>query len=455
MDGHLKPCRAKVLFFGIADKLAAELQSSVSNIVDCDIFTTDSKSENEHWDLVFADIGHDMQTAVNILNQFNSAVHTPRIIFSSQLTTLEFVIPLVRKGVWTVLPAPFKISQIAEHISAWCVDHATGSPQSLPAPGSGSKDVKMVGDSKLMRQLKYDIAKASATEARILITGENGVGKELVAQAIHQQSPRADKPFIKVNCAAIPRELIESELFGYEKGAFTGALKQKKGLIAQAHTGTLFLDEIGDMAIETQVKILRVLQEHQYLPVGGHQPESFDARIITATNKNLRDEINAGRFRKDLFFRLNVIPLHVPPLRERLQDIVMLFEYFLEKNKFEKKTLLPDAVDLLRNYSWPGNVRELYNLVERISAMVRDRQIDAATLLKIQPDMAKHHIRQVDDAGPSERKTRTLRESLEAYEAKLLREVYLECGGNVSRMARKLVTDRANLHKKLKKFNIH
>ena len=451
----MKPCQAKVLLLGIPDQLAVTIQSSVPKRVGCDIFTTESETDNDRWDLVFADVGSDAQTAIHILRQFQSGPHPSRVILSSQRTDLEFVIPLVRQGAWTILPAPFKITQIIEQISSYASEKAASSVK-VGAPDAGHpRAVQMIGDSPVMQQLQRDIAKASVTDARILITGENGVGKELVAQAIHRLSNRADKPFIKVNCAAIPRELIESELFGYEQGAFTGALKQKSGLIAQAHTGTLFLDEIGDMAIETQVKILRVLQENQYLPVGGQTPVSFDARIIAATNKNLRDEIVAGRFRKDLYFRLNVIPLHVPPLRQRSQDVIDLYNHFLQMKHFEKKKLTAEAANLLRNYYWPGNVRELYNVVERISAMVSEPEIDSIILKKIHPEIANHYIDQTGGREAIRRKSCTLRQSLEAYEAKLLKKTYDECGGNISQMARNLVTDRANLHKKLKKFKIN
>ncbi len=404
----MKPWRAKVLLIGVPGQLAKNLCISVENMSGCEVFTTATAARTGQWDLVFADIGRDASAAKRTIDQFKSADDSTRIILFSQNTKLDFVVPLIRSGVWNILPSPLSVRLIADEIYAWQIE-AEKSRAALEAANEILPVGKMVGNSNVMQQLQRDIKKAAATNARVLITGENGVGKELVAQAIHQWSRRADMPFVKVNCAAIPRGLIESELFGYEEGAFTGAVKQKKGLIAHAHTGTLFLDEIGDMAIETQVKLLRVLQENQFLPVGGRQPVAFDTRIIAATNKNLRAEITSGHFRKDLYFRLNVIPLHVPPLRERQQDILLLFEYFQQTNHFERKKLSSDAIDLLWNYNWPGNVRELYNLVERISAMVAGPEIDAAILRDIQPDIQYRSTGGTVERPAQQRKTRTLR----------------------------------------------
>ncbi|KAA3619773.1 MAG: sigma-54-dependent Fis family transcriptional regulator [Calditrichaeota bacterium] len=449
----MKPCPVKILLVGFETKQAAQIREAVRSNTNCEIIPAEESAAAEGWNVVFAAIGGDAQTAKNIIARFKSENRPIKTILFSTDLTHDFMVPLIREGAWNILPLPVQPNSILREIK-----NLTSEIKTRDEPGHSSTDLKMahkmVGDSPGMQHLLRDIKKAAPTNARVLINGENGVGKELVAKAIHEGSDRADKPFVKVNCAAIPRELIESELFGYEKGAFTGAVEQKKGLIGHAHTGTLFLDEIGDMAIETQVKVLRVLQENQYISVGGSTPISFDVRIVSATNKNLRQEIVKGNFRKDLYFRLNVIPLHVPPLRERSTDILPLFAHFVKVNNFKEKLILPDAAKLMRNYIWPGNVRELYNLVERISAMVVEPEISADALLKILPEMEKHVVGSFDGSPRQKTYKRTLRESLEAYEAELLQKCYEDCDGNISKMARALVTDRANLHKKLKKYDI-
>jgi two-component system nitrogen regulation response regulator NtrX len=236
------------------------------------------------------------------------------------------------------------------------------------------KKYVMVGESPAILQLQEQIKMAGPSQSRVLISGENGTGKELVAHAIHRQSPRRSAPFLEINCAAIPETLIESELFGYEKGGFTGAQQQKKGQFELASGGTLFLDEIGDMALATQSKVLRVLQEQEFYRVGGSERVKVDVRVIAASNKELAEEIKKGTFREDLYYRLNVIPLRVPPLRERRGDISLLLSHFIKEVSQEQgikpKEIRPDAVALLRQYAWPGNVRELKNIVERLMIMV-------------------------------------------------------------------------------------
>jgi len=327
-------------------------------------------------------------------------------------------------------------------------------------------DSEMVGQSFTMQQLRDAIRKAAPSEARVLITGENGTGKELVAEAIHRQSKRSTAPFVRVNCAAIPRELIESELFGHERGAFTGAMRRKIGLIEQAHTGTIFLDEIGDMALETQAKLLRVLQENELLRVGGTQPIRFDMRVIAATNKNLEKEIQAGNFRDDLFFRIAVIPIHVPPLRERREDILILVNYFLNQLAAaygrRPKRLANEASVVLENYLWPGNVRELRNIVERLMIMGEAETITAEQVRLALPvfDLpvaaaavsTKNNVVMEQAADADE--TLSLRDRVENFERRLLSRVFQDVRGNVSEMARRLRTDRANLHRKLQRYNI-
>jgi transcriptional regulator with GAF, ATPase, and Fis domain len=256
----------------------------------------------------------------------------------------------------------------------------------------------MVGESAVMKRIFSEIEKVAPTKGRVLITGESGTGKELIARAIHRLSPRAEKPFVKVNCAAIPAELIESELFGHERGSFTGAVGRKKGLFEIAHTGTLFLDEIGDMAPSAQAKVLRALQSGEITRVGGEQTIAVDVRVVAATNKDLEAAVAAGEFREDLFFRLNVIPLRSPSLRERPEDVPLLAKAFLvefcEENGLRPKPFEPDVLEALSERSWPGNVRELRNVVERM-AILSD---DAITLDDL-PELPRRELKAAENAA--------------------------------------------------------
>jgi two-component system nitrogen regulation response regulator NtrX len=316
-------------------------------------------------------------------------------------------------------------------------------------------DTDLVGSSDAMAEVRAQIERAAPSDGRILIMGENGTGKELVARAIHQKSTRHNNPFVQLNCAAIPRELIESELFGYEKGAFTGAHKRKPGLIDQAEKGTLLLDEVGDMAPETQAKLLRVLQENEYYRLGGTKPQRFDVRIISATNKDLEHAIQKGAFRQDLYYRLNVIPITVPPLRSRVEDIPDLTFHFLrlvgQKYGKKEKHLTPTALQRLSVYHWPGNVRELANAIERLVIMTPGDMID---LSDVQAVLEGHPSTTHSATSLSLTEDRSLKDRVQDYEKKVLQDAYDRYGGNVSRMAQKLQTDRANLHRKLQRYGI-
>jgi len=315
---------------------------------------------------------------------------------------------------------------------------------------------RMLGDSQAMRDLEEIISRAAPSEGRILIYGENGSGKELVAREIHYKSHRKNGPFIQLNCAAIPRDLIESELFGYEKGSFTGASRKKQGLIEQAEGGSLLLDEVGDMALETQAKLLRVLQENEFFRLGGTKPQKFDVRIIAATNKNLLQEISLGHFREDLYFRLNVIPITVPPLRDRLQDVPMLVKHFADiysiKNGKRIKIFTDSAMALLTQYHWPGNIRELKNIIERLGIMINSQEIGAQNVSAVLSGASPQHLSMENKRSFDE--TVALKEQMNKFEKDIILHVYDKYDGNVSKIAKVLQTDRANLHKKLKKYGI-
>jgi len=308
----------------------------------------------------------------------------------------------------------------------------------------------MIGESVPMRALRQQIAVAAPTNGRILIYGESGTGKELVAHALHQSSLRAAKPFVELNCAAIPEELIESELFGHTKGAFTHATQAKRGKFDQADGSTLLLDEVGDMSLKVQSKVLRVLEEQRFEPLGSNTPVQVDVRIVAATNKRLDEEIERGSFRPDLFYRLNVIPFEVPPLRDRREDIQLLTEYFNRRYSVQyarqPKAFADDALNRLSEHDWPGNVRELRNTIERVVIMTAKERISADDLPPLgTPDGAKM---------PPRYNFTSYREGREAYERNYILRKLAECDGNVTRTAEALGIDRSHLYRRMKALGI-
>ena len=310
----------------------------------------------------------------------------------------------------------------------------------------------MVGESYAMRQLQEQVSMAAPTNGRVLIHGENGTGKELVARTIHALSRRRTSAFVEVNCAAIPEELIESELFGHVRGAFTGAVADRRGKFEVADGGTIFLDEIGDMSFKTQAKVLRVLQEQTMEPVGGTTRIKVDARVLAATNKDLQSEIRSGRFREDLYFRLNVIPIFVPPLRDRQEDIALLADHFMADFAREygrrPKRFESAARAVLQRYPWPGNVRELRNVIERLMIMVPGDAISAADLSFLDPGALTAPA--VEPTG----ERLTLHEARDNFERDLILRTLAEQQGNMSRTAEVLGVERSNLYRKMKAFGI-
>jgi len=315
----------------------------------------------------------------------------------------------------------------------------------------------MVGESPALARLRAEIRQAAPSNGRVLIFGENGTGKELVARQVHAQSQRAAGPFVEVNCAAIPEELIESELFGHTKGAFTGALAARKGKFELADGGSLFLDEIGDMSLKTQAKVLRALQEQRVEPVGGSGSVEVDVRVIAATNKDLEAEIRAGRFRDDLYFRLNVIPFHVPPLRERREDVPRLVGHFMQVLSAEHgrkpQAIAPDALEALARLPWPGNVRELRNILERLVIMTPGERIE---LRHLPATLAAAPLARAEGAedAPELAGESSLIAAREAFERRYIMQRYRECGGNMSRTAESLGVERSNLYRKMKAFGL-
>jgi len=317
------------------------------------------------------------------------------------------------------------------------------------------RHLQMVGESYAMRQLREQVAMAAPTNGRVLIYGGNGTGKELVARTIHALSRRRTGPFVEVNCAAIPEELIESELFGHVKGAFTGAIGDRRGKFEAADLGTIFLDEIGDMSVKTQAKVLRVLQEQVVEPVGGTSGVRVDVRVLAATNKELLAEIRAGRFREDLYFRLNVIPIFVPPLHDRKEDIPLLAEHFMGGFAREygrrMKMLDATAVSALQEYSWPGNVRELRNVIERLIIMVPGDTIGARDLAFLEgPFVPYAEPSSSDESGEG----LTLQAARSRFEREFIMKALSAQNGNISRTADALGVERSNFYRKMRALGI-
>jgi len=308
----------------------------------------------------------------------------------------------------------------------------------------------MVGESVAMRALRKQIELVAPTDGRVLIYGESGTGKELVARAIHARSARAAAPFVELNCSAVPEELIESELFGHTRGAFTGATQQKRGKFEAADGATLFLDEVGDMSPRMQAKVLRVLEDQRFEPVGSTTPMRVDVRVLSATNKRLEVEIERGAFRADLLYRLNVIPFEIPPLRERSEDVPLLVEHFNERfsraYKKRPKRFDPEALAALRNYPWPGNVRELRNTVERVVIMHAESRVGAADLPALGAD---------EPPPSSPARFSSFREASEAHQRDFIRAKLLEAEGNVSRAAELLGMDRSHLYRRMRALGIN
>lgn len=339
--------------------------------------------EKEQFDLVFSDIKMPKMDGIELLAKMRQLQPSTKMILISGHGTIETAVQCMRNGAFDFIEKPMNLNRLLQAVKEAMSSNSPESSNLRAAISNGVKkatggvadDREMVGQSEQINHLRALIERVAPTDARILITGENGTGKEVVAHQIYARSARANKPFIEVNCAAIPSELIESELFGHEKGAFTSALKQRIGKFEQADGGTLFLDEIGDMSLAAQTKVLRVLQEGVLTRVGGDKAIKVDVRVIAATNKNLKQEIEKGNFREDLYHRLSVIPLCVPPLRERKDDIPLLVEHFInkydsatgQKHKFEK-----GAMAHLQSFEWNGNIRELKNVVERLAILCND-----------------------------------------------------------------------------------
>jgi len=382
-----------------------------------------------------------------VLQKAKARTSTAQFIIMSGHGTIETAVRAVKLGAFDFVEKPLSMDRITILIQNILSFRAEQVEKNLLL-NKLRKSIALVGEGPVMMNLKQMISRVAPTSSWVLITGENGTGKELVAQNIHYLSSRASRPFVDVNCAAIPTELIESELFGYEKGAFTGADKTKKGKFDFANGGTIFLDEIGDMSLEAQAKILRILQEKVFHRVGGDRAIEVDVRVIAATNKNLQDEIKAGRFREDLYYRLNVIPFVVPPLRERVEDLPALVSFFGEQmakeGGYRTKIFSDMALERLKQHGWPGNVRELRNFIERIYILTPGDFVDVHDL--------KFAGLTEGENGDSEMVS--FREARARFEREFLMRKIAENQGNISKTAETIGLERSYLHRKIKAYGI-
>src|SRR5829696_7990227 len=408
--------------------------------------------ERENPDLVFLDIKMPGMDGLEVLQRIKAADETVPVVMISGHATVTTAVDATKLGALDFIEKPLASERVLVTIRN-ALDRTRLADENRSLKRVMEVRHQIVGESPHLKKVMDAIRRASPTNATVLIGGESGVGKELVARAIHRNSLRGRERFVQVNCAAIPDDLIESELFGHEKGSFTGATEKQIGKFEQADKGTIFLDEVGDMSLKTQAKVLRVLQEGEVERLGSARTIKVDVRVIAATNKNLEEEIEKGTFREDLYFRLAVIPIYVPPLRERKDDIPLLVRHFADlfarDNNFRPKRVTPAAMDVLQRYRWKGNIRELRNTVERLIIMSPTDTIDL-------PDVPESIRVDAPSRGPDNEtvKAGTLREHKEVSERAFLVQKLRDTGWNISKTAELIDTPRSNLYKKLEQYNI-
>ncbi|GAC1660803.1 MAG: sigma-54 dependent transcriptional regulator [Candidatus Acidiferrum sp.] len=399
-------------------------------------------------DVILLDVWLPGMDGLTALGRIQTMANPPTVIMISGHGTIETAVRATKLGAFDFIEKPLSLQRIILLVRN-AIQQRKLREENRSLRNELGRRYQVIGESIPIKALRQQIGVTAPTNGRVLIYGESGTGKELVARALHAASLRTKAPFVEVNCAAIPEELIESELFGHVKGSFTGASEDKIGKFEKADSGTLFLDEIGDMSLRTQSKVLRVLEEQRFEPVGSNQTMSVDVRVIAATNKNLEQEISRGAFRQDLFYRLNVIPFFVPPLRDRLQDIPALARYFLDEfsSAYGKQTreLSDGAMEILRRYPWPGNVRELRNLVERLVIVCPQARIEA------------HHLPPELFRGVAESPQHpysTLHEARSAYEREFILRKLQEHRWNMTQTAGALGLERSHLYRKMKTLGI-
>lgn len=410
------------------------------------------KIKEETPDLVLLDVWMPGIDGLETLKRIKESLPELPVVVMSGHGNIDTAVKAVRLGAYDFIEKPLSLDKLSLTIKN-ALERRRLEEENQDLRQRFEARQEIIGNSPRILALKEEIKRAGPTNGRVLIFGENGTGKELVARAIHRLSLRSDGPFVTVNCAAIPEELIESELFGHEKGSFTGATSMRKGKFEQADGGTLFLDEVADMSLFTQAKVLRALQEQEIQRVGGARTIKVDVRVIAATNKALEDEIKAGRFREDLYYRLNVIPFNVPPLRERPEDIPLLVDYFIKEYASEYggrgKQVSPEAMRLFVGYPWPGNIREMKNIIERLVIMTPGDTITESDVPAPIRQAAPANFSVYGYGG-----TMSLREARAAFEREFITAKLRENGWNISRTAEILQIERSNLHRKIAALEI-
>jgi two-component system nitrogen regulation response regulator NtrX len=396
-------------------------------------------------DLMFLDVWLPGIDGIQALTKIRERNPELPIVMISGHGNIELAVNATRIGAYDFLEKPLSLERVLL-VASRALERRTLELENKALKQDLTEKWRLIGNSQKMKQLSEQIDMAAKSNGRVLILGESGAGKELVAHTLHGSSTRASKPFIEMNCAAIPQELIESELFGHEKGSFTGAFERKKGKFELADEGTLFLDEIGDMSLSTQAKVLRVIETQEFQRVGGSKNIKVDVRIISATNKDLAEEVKKSTFREDLFYRLNVIPIPLPPLRERKEDIPELVDYFLGYFAAEygqkPKKITPDGLKMLEVYDWPGNIRELRNVIERLVIMIPSNTVTPKNII-------------LGEAARSDYFTfNTLKEARESFEKDFIIKKLEENNWNISKTAEILDIERSNLHRKIKAYDI-
>jgi len=403
--------------------------------------------------LVMLDVWLPRKDGLETLEQVRRLEHPPAVLMISGHGNVETAVRATKLGAFDFIEKPPSIEKTLLAVKH-ALEQQALEEENVRLRRELESRYQIIGESVPMKALRQQLGLMAPTNGRVLIYGESGTGKELVAHAIHGLSQRAREGFVEVNCAAIPEELIESELFGHRKGSFTGAVEDKVGKFQKADGGTVFLDEVGDMSLKTQAKVLRALEEQRFQPVGSSEAVTVDVRVIAATNKDLEGEIAKGNFREDLFYRLNVIPVCLPPLRERPEDIPRLAEHFLREFAAaygrKPKQLTPDTLAALDRYSWPGNVRELKNLIERVVIMNTQEKIDRRHL----PPLIFRQARGADGRGARAAEFSTLQQARAAYEREFILKKLEENQGNVSRTAQAIGLERSHLYRKMRALGI-
>src|SRR5499427_7309788 len=404
---------------------------------------------------VITDLKMPVLDGMALLKRLSSDYPDVPVVMITAHGSVENAVEAVKLGAFDYLEKPFEQEQIRQVVAKAMSTYVLARQNARPEEPSVRGRFRLVGQAPAIKQIFAVLEKVADTPSTVLITGESGTGKELFARALHENSSRHGGPFIKINCAAIPKTLMESELFGYEKGAFTGAVGAKPGRFELAHGGTLFLDEIGEIPVEMQVKLLRVLQESEFERVGGIKTIKVDVRLVTATNRDLLQDIAGGGFREDLYYRLNVVPIHIPPLRERREDIPLLVEHFRAKfnDRLKKQigSIAPEAVARLVTYNWPGNIRELENLMERTMLFCEGPEIQVADL---PPEIGGLPAAAAPAAPGAASLKEAVRAETERVERELIQKALDETGGNVTQAARKLKISRKSLQTKMKELGL-